>query len=52
MMLNGRGYNIYIYVGKRRILAGKIGKWDEGAALALQYEAEQKQLNKTPNNRP
>ena len=47
-----KGYNIYIYVGKRRVLAGKIGKWDEGAALALQYEAEQKQLNNTPPSSP
>ena len=43
-----KGYNIYIYICKRRVLAGKIGKWDEGAALALQYEAEQKHLNNTP----
>ena len=40
-------YNIFIYIDGHRLKAGKLERWDEGAALAMQYEAEQKYHEKT-----
>ena len=35
-------YIINTYIDGRRIYAGRLVEWDEAAALAMQYDAEQK----------